>query len=142
MVKPDDTMVLIAGWRNTGPEPVKGRFYLLLNEKQFEQTCFDTSEFRSYDYTSPLMAYNKDTDFPFALQSALLVTESGSPASNFSKTVEAVEASSLLSSTFSLYKSVFTADVRNIDAGQTAFRSEERRVGKEGRARAQRWRSQ
>ncbi|MEE6187364.1 PKD domain-containing protein [Niabella digestorum] len=121
MAKPDDTMVLIAGWRNTGPEPVKGRFYLLLNEKQFEQTCFDTSEFRSYDYTSPLMAYNKDTDFPFALQSALLVTESGSPASNFSKTVEAEEASSLLSSTFSLYKSVFTADVRNIDAGQTAF---------------------
>lgn len=121
MAKPNDTMVLIAGWKNPDAAPVKGKFYLMLNEKQFDQTCFDTSDFRSYNSTSALMAYSSTTGIPPGFQSSMLITESGSPASNYSKTVKAEEAAAVLSNTFSLYKNAYSADIENIDAGSAAF---------------------
>ncbi|HMR82324.1 MAG TPA: PKD domain-containing protein, partial [Niabella sp.] len=88
MAKPNDTMVLIVGWKNTGAQEQKGKLYLMLNEKQFEQTCFDTSEFRSYDEASLLMAHSNVNEIP-GFNASLLVTESGSPASGFVKKVNA-----------------------------------------------------
>ncbi|MCH5690709.1 hypothetical protein LWM68_44680 [Niabella sp. W65] len=82
MAKPNDTMVLIVGWKNTEAQQQKGRLYLMLNEKLFDQTCFDTSGFRSYNSAAPLMAFTKAEEMP-SLQNDLLITESGSPASNF-----------------------------------------------------------
>ncbi len=120
MAKPNDTMVLIVGWKNTEPEATNGKLYLMLNEKQFEQTCFDTSEFRSYNSTSSLLAFNKVTEMP-SLQSAMTITESGSPASNIKLMLPAAEASVALSSAFSLYKNVFSTDIENIPAGDARF---------------------
>lgn len=120
MAKPNDTMVLIIGWKNNEAEAQKGKLYLMLNEKQFAQTCFDTSDFRSYNSTSGLMAFKDISAMP-GLQSSLLITESGSPASNFPKTVAAAEAASAFASAASLYKNVFSADVESILAGKARF---------------------
>ncbi|GAB3419805.1 hypothetical protein GCM10027516_15700 [Niabella aquatica] len=120
MAKPEDTMVLIVGWKNTEPAAQKGKLYLMLNEKQFGQTCFDTSALRTYNSMSPLFAFNKVSEIP-AIQSSLLVTESGSPASNVKKMLSVAEASTLMSATFSLYKNVYSADIENTLAGEARF---------------------
>lgn len=120
MAKPNDTLVLIVGWKNTEAQQQKGRLYLMLNEKQFDQTCFDTSGFRSYNSTAPLMAFTKTTEMPL-LQSELLVTESGSPASNFPVTVKATAAGALFAGTTSLYKNVYSSDIENTPAGEARF---------------------
>lgn len=121
MAKPDDTMVVIAGWKNIGTEPQRGKLYLMLNEKQFDQTCFDTSDFRSYGNTSPLTAYSNIGTPPVKFQSSMLITESGSPASNIIKTVDVGEATAVLTNTISLYKNVYTAEIETLDAESTAF---------------------
>ncbi|WP_162817810.1 PKD domain-containing protein [Niabella yanshanensis] len=120
MARPNDTMVLIVGWRNTEVQQQKGRLYLMLNEKQFDQTCFDTSDFRSYNSAAPLMTFTKTTGIPM-LQSDLLVTESGSPASNFPVTVKAAATGALFANTTALYKNVYSADIENTPAGDARF---------------------
>lgn len=120
MAKPNDTMVLMVGWKNPETEATTGKLYLMLNEKQFGQTCFDTSEFRSYNSASPLLAFNKVTEMP-AVQSTLLVTESGSPASSVKTTLPPAEAGAAVSSAFSLYKNVFSTDIESTPAGNTRF---------------------
>ncbi|MCH5716283.1 hypothetical protein MKP07_08745 [Niabella hibiscisoli] len=120
MAKPNDTLVLIVGWKNREAEQQKGRLYLMLNEKQFDQTCFDTSDFRTYNSAAALTAFTKTTEMPL-LQSDLLITESGSPASNFPINVKAAEAAALFSNTTALYKNVFSADIENTPAGDARF---------------------
>ncbi len=120
MAKPDDTMVLIVGWKNTAMQEQKGKLYLMLNEKQFEQTCFDTSEFRSYDEASLLMAHRNVNEIP-GFKASLLVTESGSPASRFVQKVDAAAAGSLFSNTVSLYKNVLSADLKMVPSGEARF---------------------
>jgi PKD repeat protein len=120
MAKPNDTMVLIVGWKNTEAQQQKGRLYLMLNEKLFDQTCFDTSGFRSYNSAAPLMAFTKAEEMP-SLQNDLLITESGSPASNFPVSVKAAAATALFSSTISLYKNVYSTPVTETPAGDARF---------------------
>lgn len=78
MAKPNDTMVLIAGWKNTDALANGGKLYLLINEKLYEQTCFDTAAFRFYNNDSLVSNRMMATLAP---QTMLTVTESGSPAS-------------------------------------------------------------
>lgn len=120
MAKPGDTLVLIVGWKNTDVQQQKGRLYLMLNEKQFDQTCFDTSDFRTYNSAAPLMAFAKTTELPL-LQSDLLITESGSPASNFPVNISATAAASLFASTTSLYKNVYSTEIESTPAGDARF---------------------
>jgi len=120
MAKPDDTMVLIVGWKNMEAQEQKGKLYLMLNEKQFEQTCFDTSEFRSYNEASLLMAHSNVNAIP-DFNTSLLVTESGSPASHFVQKVDAADAGALFSNTVSLYKNVLGTDLNAVPSGEARF---------------------
>jgi len=120
MAKPNDTLVLIVGWKNREAEQQKGRLYLMLNEKQFDQTCFDTSDFRTYNSAAALTAFTKTTEMPL-FRSDLLISESGSPASNFPVNVKTAEAGALFSNTTSLYKNVYSADIENTPAGDARF---------------------
>ncbi len=120
MAKPNDTLVLIVGWKNTEALQQKGRLYLMLNEKQFDQNCFDISDFRTYNSADPLVAFTKTMNMPL-LQSDLLVTESGSPASNFPVTVKGAAAGALFTNTASLYKNVYSSDIESTPAGDARF---------------------
>lgn len=120
MAKPNDTMVLIVGWKNTDVQEQKGKLYLMLNEKQFGQTCFDTSEFRSYEETSLLMAHSNVNEIPI-FNASLLVTESGSPASTFVQKLDAANAGALFSNTLSLYKNVLSTDIKAVPSGEARF---------------------
>ncbi|WP_346235957.1 PKD domain-containing protein [Niabella insulamsoli] len=120
MAKPNDTMVLIAGWKNTDLQPTEGTLYLMLNEKQFEQTCFDTSGFRAYGNAAGLTALSGADKIP-PLQSSLLITESGSPASNFPTVLSAAEGSAALSTTLALYKNVYASRLESAPTGEAKF---------------------
>lgn len=120
MAKPNDTMVLIAGWKNADAETSKGKLYLMLNEKQFDQTCFDTTAFRFFYNdsvtTGTLMA-------ALSSQAQLTVTESGSPPSNFKQTFlnDNAAAANFINHTFSLYKNIYAIDLGTMQPGATHF---------------------
>lgn len=120
MAKPDDTMVLIAGWKNPEMQNNGGKLYLLLNEKIYEQTCFDTSAFRFYNNDS--LAGNRMMA-TLSPQSTLTVTESGSPASNTKQLIGNYysEAQSLLVKTFSVYKNMYEIDLGEMAPNATQF---------------------
>ncbi|MFV0604440.1 MAG: PKD domain-containing protein [Niabella sp.] len=119
MAKPNDTMVLIAGWKNTALEKNQGKLYLLVNEKSYEQTCFDTVAFRFYNQDSLAVHTMMAALNPLSL---LTVTESGSPASNIIQTINnTAEAQSLLAKTFTSYKNSFEIDLGEMQSGTTQF---------------------
>lgn len=120
MAKPNDTMVLIAGWKNPGALANGGKLYLLLNEKLYEQTCFDTAAFRFYNNDSLVSNRMMATLSP---QTMLTVTESGSPASRAKQLVSNynAEAQSLLAKTFSVYKNTFEIDLGEMQPNSTQF---------------------
>ena len=120
MAKPNDTMVLIAGWKNTEMQNNGGKLYLLLNEKLYDQTCFDTSAFRFYNNDSLVGNRMMAMLNP---QSTLTVTESGSPASHVKQYIKNAnaEAQSLLTKTFSFYKNSYEIDLGEMKPGTTQF---------------------
>lgn len=120
MAKPNDTMVLIAGWKNTDALANGGKLYLLLNEKLYDQTCFDTAAFRFYNNDSLVSNRMMARLGP---QTMLTVTESGSPASRAKQLVGNynAEAQSLLAKTFSVYKNMFEIDLGETQPNSTQF---------------------
>lgn len=120
MAKPNDTMVLIAGWKNPEAEENGGKLFVLLNEKVYDQTCFDTLSFRFYNNDSVSAGSAMASLTP---QSTLTITESGSPASNLKQFIanNNAEAQSLLLKTFSSYKNIYEIDMGNMEAGSTQF---------------------
>jgi hypothetical protein len=122
MAKPDDTLVLIAGWKNPESENNKGKLYLLLNEKVYPQICFAADSSSFHFYNNDLLASNSTPASLFP-QTTLTVTESGSPASNIKQSLNNMEAQSLLAKTFSLYKNGFVVDLGEMkpDAAQFSF---------------------
>jgi len=119
MAKPDDTMVLIVGWKNDGPQNIDGKLYLLMNEKIFDQTCFDTSGLRFFN-NEALMA-SADIQQPQTRSEPLVITESGSPPSNSKKMVIADDASTTIANTFSSYRNIYSASLGTIPSGETRF---------------------
>lgn len=120
MAKPNDTMVLIAGWKNPEMQANEGKLYLLLNEKAYDQTCFDTAAFRFYNNDSLVSNRMMASLNP---QSMLTVTESGSPAARAKQFISNynAEAQSLLVKTFSIYKSTYEIDLGEMQANGTQF---------------------
>lgn len=122
MAKPNDTMVIVAGWKNPEMENNGGKLYLLLNEKVYGQPCFDTNAdaFRFYNNDSLAGARMMATLNP---QTTLTVTESGSPASNIKQFISNSNAAaqSLLLKTFSAYKNNYEIDLGEMQAGATHF---------------------
>lgn len=119
MAKPDDTMVLIVGWKNEMAQNTNGKLYLLLNEKIFDQTCFDTSGIRFFNNENLLAS--SQIQQPAIASKPLLITESGSPPSNFSTTLVAEDAAATVANTFASYKNIYSADLGNIPTGETRF---------------------
>lgn len=120
MAKPNDTMVLIAGWKNTELQSNSGKLYLMLNEKIYDQTCFDTAAFRFYNNDSLVSNRMMASLNP---QTTLTVTESGSPASNIKQYIGNynAEAQSLLAKTFLLYKNTYEIDLGDMNSNSTQF---------------------
>jgi PKD repeat protein len=114
MAKPGDTMLLVAGWKTEAV--TNGKLYLFLNEKQFGQNSFDTAGFRLYHEASLL----NDKNAIASVRSIenLLLTSSGSPASNIKeeKKFAAAESKVFFANTLKLYSNVFTVDIKNASA--------------------------
>ncbi|MEJ8842453.1 PKD domain-containing protein [Lacibacter sp. H375] len=110
MAKPGDTMVLMAGWKND--VAVNGKVYLFINEKQFGQNSFDTAGFRLYNDAALINDKNAIASVrPF---DNMLLTSSGSPASNFKeeKKFTGVESKTFLMNTLKGYSNVFAVDIK------------------------------
>ncbi|GAB3006813.1 hypothetical protein GCM10027051_02920 [Niabella terrae] len=118
MAKPGDTMVLIAGWKNQLAQADGGKLYLLLNEKIFEQQCFDSSGFRFFNQER-LIAANS-AGLPF-LSQPLTITESGSPAAHFVQKLKAADAENLLADMFAAYNDVYGFDLGEMAPAATRF---------------------
>lgn len=119
MAKPNDTMVLMIGWKNPLAQETKGKLYLFLNEKIFNQACFDTSEIRFFNHESQLA--KADLSQFETLTEPLHFTESGSPASNIKKEFTMADAMATVTKTFSSYKNIYSSDLGEISSGDTRF---------------------
>lgn len=132
MAKPNDTMVLLAGWKNTGTEEDQGKLYLFLNEKIFDQTCFENAGenkgFRFFNRGDSLV-----TGLPALMAGLepgkqLKITESGSPPSSVVKVLNYAEAANTFSSTMLLYKNSFMIELGNTAPGAAHFALAELKV--------------
>jgi PKD repeat protein len=110
MAKPGDTMVLMAGIKKE--MAAGGKLFLLLNEKKFDKASFDTAGLRLY-HQANLLA---DQQAIAAIQpfSKLLLTSSGSPASNIKeeKAFNALESKTFIQNTMQNYDNVLSIDLK------------------------------
>ncbi|MGJ7032732.1 DUF7619 domain-containing protein [Niabella hirudinis] len=133
MAKPNDTMVLLAGWKNTGTSEDEGKMYLFLNEKVFEQTCFENvgenKGFRFFNQGDSLVV-SGSPGLMAGLEPGrqLKITESGSPPSSVVRVQNAAEAANTFLSTMMLYKSNYTIDLGKTAPGAAHFALAELKV--------------
>ncbi len=132
MAKPGDTMVLLAGWRNTGREEDQGKLYLFLNEKIFDQTCFENAGdnwgFRFFNSGDSLVAGEPALMADLGPEKQLKITESGSPPSSIVRVQNYAEASRTLLSTMMAYKNSYVIELGAIAPGATHFTLAELKV--------------
>ncbi|MBZ4189515.1 PKD domain-containing protein [Niabella beijingensis] len=128
MAKPNDTMVLLAGWKNTGTEEDQGKLYLFLNEKIFEQTCFENKGFRFFNRGDSSVPVMPDPMTALEPGKQLKITESGSPPSSVVKIQNYAEANSTLMSTMLLYKNSYVVELGPTAPGTAHFTLAELKV--------------
>ncbi len=108
--------------KNAETVPNGGKLYILLNEKAYNQTCFNTDagSFRFYNSDSLV---NYTAAAMLRPQTLLTITESGSPASNIKQFIGnyKAEAQSLLAKTFLSYKSTYEVSLGDMQPGATHF---------------------
>ncbi|WP_449578810.1 PKD domain-containing protein [Niabella drilacis] len=132
MAKPNDTMVLLAGWKNTGTAEDEGKLYLFLNEKVFEQTCFENvganKGFRFFNNGDSLAPGSPGLMAGLEPGKQLKITESGSPPSSVVRVLNAAEASNTFLSTMMLYKSSYMIELGKTAPGAAHFALAELKV--------------
>lgn len=132
MAKPNDTMVLLAGWKNTGTEEDEGKLYLFLNEKIFEQTCFESAGenkgFRFFNSGDSLVPGPPALMAGLAPEKQMKITESGSPPSSVVTIRKGAEAAGTFLSTMMLYKSSYMIELGKTAPGAAHFAMAELKV--------------
>lgn len=119
MAMPNDTMLLTIGLKNKESIDAGGKLFLMLNEKLYSQTCFDTTSIRLYN-TGKMVLNENPMEQMLAINN-LEVTESGSPASHTVLNFSSSTASSAFQQALQMYKSIYTIDLDNLEANESKF---------------------